>query len=247
MLSYSSVWEDTAAMLRANAGLLTAIAGVFLFLPAVLQARYLPPPERTAEAAEWIDAMAVYFTAHWPWLLLAALVNMVGIVAIYLLLLAAPRLTVGGAVTRALPILPFFALMSMALNLAVGLGLLMLIVPGVYLLGRLVLASPVLVAETPRAPWGAFERAWGLSRGRGWTIALLMVVVYAVASLVGFAVTRGLGVALLLLLGREGPGALLLAFLEATVASAFTLVATVLTAAIYRALTARADLTRRFA
>jgi hypothetical protein len=56
-ISYSAVWADAGRMLLANAGLLTAIAGVFLFLPAVLEARYFPPPEGSANLNEWIAQM----------------------------------------------------------------------------------------------------------------------------------------------------------------------------------------------
>src|SRR6185437_17138364 len=42
--SYNQVWEDTLRLLRENAALLAAIAGVFLFLPALLVAVLVPPP-----------------------------------------------------------------------------------------------------------------------------------------------------------------------------------------------------------
>ena len=45
-ISFTAVWNDTAAMLRANGGLLTAVAGVFLFLPPLLLSRLLPEPEQ---------------------------------------------------------------------------------------------------------------------------------------------------------------------------------------------------------
>lgn len=248
-ISYSATWDDTVRMLRANAGLLAAIAGVFLFLPALLIARYKPQPEQTPdmEFAQFFEMMSAYLQDAWPWLLLTNLLNMVGIISIYLLLLAPPGLTVGAAVRRALPILPFYYLMTLALNLAVGVGFLLLIVPGIYLLGRLVLTSPILVVETPRAPFTAFERSWRMSRGRGWTIALLVILVYLVAGIVTFAIKAGLGTILLIAmaaLGSQNVGALLTAALEAAVGAAFAVVATVLIAAIYRALTARVDLTK---
>lgn len=240
-LSYTAVWEDTLRMLRANLGLLTAIAGVFLFLPALLIQRYKPQPEQSPgmEFPQFIELMSAYIQDAWAWLLIANLLNMVGIISIYLLLLASPRLTVGSAVARALPILPFFYLLTLILNAAIGLGLLLLIVPGLYLLGRLVLASPVMVVEAPHAPLTSLQRSWHLSRGRGWTIALLVALVYVVAAVVSFAVRVGIGSVLLLFLGRDGVGGLLAAILEALVNAAAAVVATVLIAAIYRAIAAR--------
>lgn len=243
--SFTRVWEDTVAMLRTNAGLLTAIAGVFLFLPALLIARYLPPPQSAVSPAEWVEQFRIYNETYWPWLLMSGLVNMIGVISIYLLMLASPRMTVGAAVVAALAILPFYFVMTLGLNIAVGVGFLLLIVPGIYLLGRLVLTSPVLVAEAPRSPGRAFRRAWELSKGRAWQISLIVLLVYIAAGLVSFAVGRGLGVVVLLLLGREGVGGFIIAILDATIGAAVTVVATVLIAAIYRAV-ARTDLTKSF-
>lgn len=236
--SFNQVWDDAVAMLRANAGLLAAIGGAFIFLPDLLLAHFVPPPGDATTAAEFMAQMQLYFETNFIWLLLSTLINAVGAIAIYLLLLRTPRLTVGAAVLAALPILPFYFLMTIGFNLAIGLGLLLFIVPGVYLLGRLVLASPALVIESPRGPGTAFARAWQLSRGRGWQIALMVVLVYIVAGLVTFAVQAALGSVILLALGREGVGGLLSAALGSLVGAVFTIVATVVIAAIYRAVAA---------
>ena len=44
--SYSAVWDDTVRLLQAHGRLLAAIAGVFLFLPAVAFAIYLKPGQK---------------------------------------------------------------------------------------------------------------------------------------------------------------------------------------------------------
>lgn len=238
--SFSQVWDDTLAMLRANAGLLAAIGGVFLFLPDLLLARFAPPPGNASTPAEFWEQMQLYFQSNFIWILLAMVVNSIGTIAIYLLLLRTPRLTVGAAVAAALPILPFYFLMTIGFNLSVGLGFLLFIIPGVYLLGRLLLVSPVLVAELPRSPGGAFKRAWALSRGRGWQIALLVLLVYIVAGVARLALQGVLGTLILAVLGNDGMGALLNAALGAAVTAIFTVVAIVLTAAIYRAVAAPA-------
>lgn len=245
--SYSRVWDDTLQMLRANAGLLTAIAGVFLFLPAVLVAHFVSPPEGgTTTPAEMIEVMISWWQSNAHWMLLSALVNMIGLIAIYLLLLAAPRMTVGGAVIAALPILPFYLALTIFLNLSLAAGFLLLVIPFIYLLGRLSLASPVLVAEMRRSPFSALGRSWELSRGLGWQIALLVLLVYVAALVINVAVSSALGIVIVLLLGSEGVGGLLLAIVGAILSAATTLIATVLLTAIYRALTSRPDLTKRF-
>lgn len=234
-LSYSAIWADAAGMLGANRGLLTAIAGVFLFLPAVLEARFFPPPEGWTTIAQWVALMQEHSARHWPWMLLSMMLNLVGVTAIYLLLLASPRLTVGRAVVHALAILPFYFLMQLVVNLALGAGLMLFIVPFFFLLGKLVLAAPILVAETQRAPFTAIQLAWKRSEGRAWAIAGLWVLVYAAALIVSLAVRVGLGIMVLLLLGRDGLGGLLLALLHGAVVAVVSVVITVLVTAIYRA------------
>lgn len=230
-------------MLLANAGLLAAIAGVFLFLPAVLEARYFPPPEGWTTTREWLQVTQEHVARNWAWMLLSMLLNLVGIIAIYLLLLPGPRLTVGSAVVRALAILPFYWVLQLIVGLAWAIGFVLLIVPFLYLIGKLVLAAPILIAETPRSPFQAIERSWRLSTGRSWSITGLVVLVYAAALVFSMAVRIGVGIVVLLTLGREGVGGLLLSILQGLVFAAVSVVFVVLVAAIYRALSPAAGAT----
>jgi len=234
--SLSAVWEDAGRMLAANASLITAIAGAFLFLPAVAEARFFPPPSDWTTAAEWVAAMSEHVGRNWPWLLLTMAMTLTGIIALYLLLLATPRLTVANAVSRAVTILPFYVVLTLVLSMVVGLGFAFFIVPGIFLLGKLALATPIMIAETPRAPFTALQRAWERSSGRAWSIAALVVLVYLVAMLVSFAVRVGFGTVVLFALGNEGIGALLLALLQGLVVTAVTVLLVVVIAAAYRAL-----------
>ncbi len=234
--SLSSVWDDAGRMLVANASLITAIAGAFLFLPALLEARFFPPPTEWRTGAEWVAETSAHFSRNWPWLLLTLAATLTGIIALYLLLLATPRLTVAGAVKRAVTILPFYIVLTLVLSLVVGLGLAFFIVPGIFLLGKLALATPIMINETPRAPFTALQRAWERSAGRAWSIAALVVIVYLVAMLVSLAVRVGLGTIVLFTLGQQGIGALLLAVLQSLVVTAVTVLLVLVIAAAYRAL-----------
>jgi hypothetical protein len=235
------VWSDAAGLLAANAGLLAAIAGVFLFLPAVLEARFFPPPEGWSSLREWFQLTQQHVLANWPWMLLSTLLNLVGVIAIYLLMLPGPRLTVGSAVVRALAILPFYWLLQLVVGIAWGIGFMLLIVPFFYLLGKLVLAAPILIAEAPRAPFKAIERSWRLSAGRSWAIAGLVVTIYIAALIFSMAVRIGFGIVILLALGREGLGGLLLSMLQGFVVATVTVIFVVVVAAIYRSLTSAAQ------
>ena len=232
--SYSAVWADTVNMLKSHGSLIAAVAGVFLLLPTLLTGYFLPQP--TPVEGDPLGPMFAHFAKNWPWLLIGNLFNMVGAIAVYLLLLRGRDQTVGRAIAAALPILPFYLLMSIIANLAIGVGLGLFILPGIYLLGRLFLASPVLVAEQPRNPLAAITGSWGLTRGRGWAVAGLIVIVFAVGMLLSFTITAVLGSVLFIAGGREGIGGLLVLILSSALTAALYAVLTVLIAAIYRAL-----------
>lgn len=233
--SYSAVWDDVMAMLRSHGSLLFAIAGVFFLLPTLLTGYLLPQPA-PASPSEVMSAMTGYYRDQWPWLLLATAINTVGAIAIYLLLFDGRGRTVGGALSAALPILPFYLLMSVLTGLAIGLGLGLFILPGIYLLGRLTLAPAVMIAEQQRSPLGAIRGSWALTRGRGWAVAGLVVIVALVGYLLGFVVSAVLGTVFVLILGREGAGSLMILILNAAVTAALLTVLLVLFAAIYRAI-----------
>ena len=235
--SYSAVWDDTGRMLRANGGLLSAIAGVFLFLPALLLARYVPQPEPVETWREVFEMMNTYVAANWPWLLGATLLNMIGVIAMYLMLLASPRMTVGKAVARALPILPFFYIVFLIQNLGVGLGLLMFLIGAVFMLGKLVLAPAILVVEAPSAPITSLQRSWERTNGRSWAVGGLMAIYYLAATFISYAIQASLGSVILLLSGGSAMGSLGVAVIGAAVGTAVSLIGTVLIAAIYRAVT----------
>jgi hypothetical protein len=234
--SYSAAWGDAVQMLRGNSSVLLALAGVFFFLPALLVGQLIPQPEGAQTLAQMVTDLRTYFSDNWHWLLLANLINAIGTIAIYLLLFAPRDRTVGSAIAGALPILPFYYLLSIVVFLSVGFGLLWFIVPGLYLLGRLVLSGPVMVAENRRSPFTAIGGSWARTRGNGWAVAGLVVMVFVAAYLLFFAVTAVLGSVFLLIGGREGVGGLLVLILQSACTAALSTVLIVLFAAIYRAL-----------
>ncbi len=233
--SYSAVWDDTVALTRRHAPLLVAIAGVFIFLPALLFAVFLKPDEPQSQDFSRLFAQLLeWYQAAAPWLLLQALVTMVGAVAMMRLVFAEGT-TVGGALVFALTLLPFYFLMSIISGLIVFAGCLFLIVPGLYLFARLAPAGAVMVAENRRGPINAIGRTFELTKGQGWRIlglALIVIIVGAIS--VGVAQTI-LGIVFHLAAGRE-LGELLTAIVASALSAAFSTVIIILYAAIYRAL-----------
>lgn len=230
--SYNQVWQDTAAMLRADASLLAALAGAFMLLPSLLIGYALPQPTSPTPAS-----LYAWYEAHIGWLTLSSLVTMAGTIAIYLLLLGAQRLTVGAAIVAALALLPFYFLATLLSSLMIGAGVVLLVVPGLYLYGRLAPIGPVVVAEGRRNPIDAIRRAFELTRGTGWRNLGIILLVFVAAGVVALAITAVVGTILMLAAGPR-VGAMLVLILNGVATTAMTLLHIVLLAALYRALSA---------
>jgi hypothetical protein len=78
---------------------------------------------------------------------------------------------------------PALVLANFAAGIAVGLALLLLIVPGLLLAARWSAAGPLIALEQ-KGPFAALETSNGLVRGRTWSVVGAFVVVFLVAVLV---------------------------------------------------------------
>lgn len=258
--SYSQVWEDAAALIRANAPLLVALAGAFYLMPNLLR-EYLLPFPTPAAPAEVVPLISRYVADNFHWLLLTSLVEMAGALAILVLILSPGGTSVAAAIGRAARLLPFYfaamllwSLMMTAAALpgfliggllvrppappsalALLIFLLLIAVPLLYLFGRTALLGPVVAAEGQRNPLAALGRSFALTRGRGWAVIAMVCLVF----LAGFVLTQALvyvlGSVLLLAVG-DNPGRLLMLIVSGALSAALTAVLTVLYAAFYRRL-----------
>jgi hypothetical protein len=234
-VSYSAVWDDTLRLMRTHAPLLAAIAGVFMFLPALLFTVYLKPPQtQGVDPNQMVRLIMTYYSNAAPWLLLQGLVSLVG-TASMLRLVFARASTVGAALMFGLALLPFYFLMSLLTSLMVGIGFILFIVPGLYLIGRVLPAPVVMVAENRRNPIDAIARTFALTAGRGWAILGLFLVVVIVAAIVLGVAGTILGIVFILAAGQE-LGGLLTAIVESALNSVFATLLVMLYAAIYRGL-----------
>jgi hypothetical protein len=236
-LSYSATWQETLAMLRAHGSTVAAVAGAFLFLPALLVGHFLPRPE-AQDFGRLIMLMREYAAENWPWLLLEGLVNMVGVLAILRLAFPRGNPTVGAAIAAAAMLVPFYFLASVLAGIAMGIGFLLLIVPGLYLIGRFATLGPVIVAEERRNPIDAIRRSFELTRGNGWAVAGLVIVV-AIAGLIVMSVANAVLGIVFMLIGGQDLGRFLVLVLTSATSAAFAAVLTLLYAGIYRRLAAR--------
>lgn len=234
--SYNAVWEDAVRLLRQHAPLLAAIAGVFLFLPNLLFTVFIPPPvpAQGGDPARAVQMMLEYYRQAGPWFLLVGIFSMVGTLAM-LRLVFARGTTVGGALVQGLILTPIYFLLSIVCGFLIGFGLILLLVPGLYLFGRLAPFSAVMVAENRRGPFDVIGRTFELTKGRGWSILGIVFVVAIVAGIAVSVADTLFGLIFVLAAGQE-LGRTLTAIVSSALSAALATLLVMLYAAIYRAL-----------
>ena len=94
--------------------------------------------------------------------------------------------TIGEVYARTRPRLPALIAAGIVAGLGIVLGLVFLIVPGLFLLTRWALIPAVIVIEKRRAG-ESFDRSWQLTHGFGWTVFGSLVVAF-----LAYVVAQGL-------------------------------------------------------
>lgn len=232
----NAAWADTVRLTRTHWAALIAIAGVFNFLPTLLVNHFYPMPEPPADAdfQARFQLMADYYRTHSLVVVLQSVVVMVGSAAMLRLVFARSG-TVGGALIFAITLLPVYSILVILMNLAVGIGFVLLVVPGLYIWGRLIPAGPAMVAEERRNPIDALKRGFELSQGHGWLIVGLYLLVMIPGTLLALVVSQLSGILFIVAAGQQ-LGMLLGMIVLCAVSALVATILTMLTAAIYRAL-----------
>lgn len=233
--SYNGVWNEAVQSIRRHSSLLIALAGVFIFLPSLLIAYFIPQPQATT-IAELILLLEEHFRANWHWLLLGEVVNMVGALAILNLQLGRGGPTVASVIVAAFALVPFYFLASILSAIIFGLGFALLILPGLYLFGRMSTLGPVMVMEDRRNPIDALQRTFETTRGYGWAVTGLILLVAVAATIIAFIFTAILG-SLFILVGGQQIGQLLALIVRAAFGAAVSTLMTILFGVIYLRLT----------
>lgn len=236
-LSYNELWNDAVALVRSNRPLLIALAGAFFFLPNLALA-LLAPFEEPAPGVSLVEALSAYMREYWPLVLAGGLVEMLGTLTMLNLFLRPEGRTVGALIAGSLALLPSLFVAGFFANLILLFGFALLVVPGIYALGRLALLAPAVAAERRRNPFEALGRSFELTRGHGFAVAGILVIIYVIGFLISLALTRGLGSAAILLAGRH-IGVLVSEVLGALVWAAVNVLLVALGAVLYRHLAGR--------
>lgn len=242
-VSYTDWWNDVVAIVRANASILLAVVGAFVFLPTMLASftgTAFVPPEAGASIDEAMAALTRFVSDNALSQGLLLLVTTLGQLLLYIVLLDERRPRVGEAFRLALPLFIPFIVLNILVSLLLGIGAVFLILPALYLLGRIFLAAPAMVAEGRMNPFAAIGRSFALTRGQGWRIAIFAILVFIVAFVIQLAVTGTLGLVFALLGNADNPysvGKLLLAALQAVFTAALSILGIAVWVALYRRLT----------
>jgi hypothetical protein len=180
-VSAAGLVADAWALFRRDRDLLLALAGPFWFLPSFALTLLVPPPPALPAGVEpggaawnsWSQNFAQWLSAQGSWYLLGAAIGAWGTASVFALYLDRRHLSLGDALARGAAIWPRYMLLSALTGIMTFAGLLLWVVPGLYILGRVLLAGPALVAERPLGALAAVGRGFALSRGAGLTLMAL--------------------------------------------------------------------------
>lgn len=168
----TGVLHDAWAMAKRDRDLLIGVAGVFLFVPQLVIAMFVPQPPAfpgmTDQAAvdAWLAKVELWSQSYSLLVVALAVTMLFGALTLFRLHLAADRPDVRGAMLGAVTQLPLYVLLALLVTMPISLGLLLLVLPGIYVQSRLLLAAPAFVAEQPIGPIAAVRRSLALTRGK---------------------------------------------------------------------------------
>jgi hypothetical protein len=221
----SAAWNEATRLLAANRQLILIVAGVFFFLPYLAFALMFMNETAALEAARSAepdpgrigDAMADYYGSIWWAVVLLAVIQGIGLLAILTLLTDRARPTVAEAlktgVRLLLPYLGAQLLVSVVLGIlilmavAVGIGasaltaLVGAIVAAVlvaYLFTRFLLTPPVIVVERVTNPITAIGRSWRLTGGNTLRVFAFVFLLILAVAIVGAVIGMIVGLVLAL-------------------------------------------------
>lgn len=214
-LTVGGIWQGTVAALRPDFGVFFAIVAPFTVLIAMLLDVFGPAPP--TKIADLTPKVAIVL------LLIPGIIGAIGQLALTWLL-ANPGGTPRTALGLGLRLLPAYLLGLLISGPVTGFGLILLVIPGLYLFGRFFLLGPVIVIEGLGAV-AALQRSWALTEDAAWTILLFLVL--GLLFILGASIlASGVGAALGLVftaLGLQPVGGFIAALVAAAVSCAFTM------------------------
>lgn len=200
-LDYSDAWDEIRALIIGHKEAVLAIAGVFVFLPTLIFGQFAVEPDTTGitDSDQVMQLYATFFAQNGLLLLILTVFSLLGSVALYVVFLR-DSITIGEALKWALILIIPFVAMSILMSIAIGIGFVLLIIPGIYFAIKFSLAGAVIVAQDVKNPITALGRSWKATKGNSLRIFgfLLILLIVGVVALLAIGAVVGIPVNLLL-------------------------------------------------
>lgn len=235
-ISFAGVFADAGALWRSERQLVMRVAGVFYLLPVLgfvlLLASSGFPPDVPADQMK--DALDRFQTANLIPILLISVVLDFGTFAILNLFLQGGGRTLGEVLGITLRRFLPFLILDLAAGFVFGLGMSLLVLPGLFVFARTWLAAPAFAAQPDLGVIEAFRQGWRRSGGFTWLILIAVAAVTMLGTLGAIVAASGiLGSVNLMLGGNQIVAGI--AYLVLAIIGAFAWTAlTVLRVAAYR-------------
>jgi len=220
------------ALLASRPEILLTLTGFFLMLPMLVLLMLRWPELGGDTSATAVAGWNKWTEANSLWLLLVAMIGSFGRLAMLILIFDRARPTVGEALAGAGRLFLWFYLAGLLASLAQYGGFLLFVLPGLYIMGRLFVAEPTLVAEGITSPLRVIARSFEVTRGNGWRIFLVSAIMVVGAFIFLLAVSTVVGV-LAAVFQLQGLGLFLSAFICASVFSGIYLLLLLLSVSAY--------------
>jgi uncharacterized membrane protein len=140
----------------------------------------------------------------------------------------------------ALLLLPFYFVASLLTGIMVGFGFVLLIIPGLYLIGRVALVGSHVAAAGERNPIAAITRSFELTRGNGWAVLGMLILVWIAGAIIASVAGALLGILFIAVAGQD-IGAFLANIVNSLTNAALETVLAAVLAALYMRLRAGSD------
>lgn len=233
-----AAWDDAKRLLGAHSGMVWAVAGVFVFLPQLILGLLVPQPPAMSQGGATEAEAALLMEWLWvalPYILLVSLAAVVGTISIMRLWLARASISVSDALRVGLTLVPTVLVAQILTGLAAGFAMILLIFPGLYLYARFIAIGPLAADLKIYSPLKLIGLSWGMTKGRGLSILLYLVLVLVAAAIVYLLLST---VAALIFGYIPGVGPTLVQFVGAALATLLNVFVLAITTSIYRQLVA---------
>ncbi|WP_010546034.1 hypothetical protein [Sphingomonas elodea] len=238
-LRLAGLFADASALWRRERALVVPVAGVFFLLPSLgmllLATPFFPELANLPDQAALLDFYDRFVQANMVPLALAYFALDYGTFALLSLYLNGNGRTLGQVLALSLRRLFPFLLLELATGAGFRLGLMLFVVPGLFVYARTWLAAPAYAAKPEGGLVDALRQGWARSAGLNGLLFLLVTAILFIAGLalmvVGTIVSGLIGSALGGGVAADALGFLVLSLVGALVWSALA----ILRVAAYRA------------